>query len=230
MESPRVSSQSSDALLIEPKLSAIGVEHGFGTRHWQFGESVLRPRQVHGVAIAELRATGELSLSEADAVVSTTPGVRVGIATADCVPILVCGEDGLTVAAIHAGWRGLAAGVVEAGVTALRKISVTGRLIAAIGPHIGDCCYEIDGPVIEALESHFGSDASAAWGAPRAGHAQLRLEKLVVLALAKAGLASGDVGTAAASCTRCDADRFHSYRRDLDRSGRLIHFIAARGT
>ena len=102
-----------------PLLTAIGVDHGFGLRDGTAQADVVSPRQVHGAVVARLRA-GVAEPLEADAIVSSIPAIPVGIVTADCVPVLVAGAGGTVVAAIHAGWRGLAAGVVERGVAALQ--------------------------------------------------------------------------------------------------------------
>ena len=129
------------------------VEHGFGVRGMPPPRDVVRPAQVHGIDVARVR-DGGAEPAEADAIIAVRPGRCVGVVTADCVPLLVASEDGAAVAAIHAGWRGLAAGVIERGIAALREH--TGRaLFAVIGPHIGPCCYEVDAPVVDALRSRF---------------------------------------------------------------------------
>jgi YfiH family protein len=149
------------------------------------------------------------------------------VVTADCVPILVASERGDAVAAIHAGWRGLARGVVGTGIDALRHAAPGAPLRAVVGPHIGPCCYEIDAPVIEALGAAFGAALADALAPARAGHARLDLAALARVALLRAGLAPQGVAGLPRSCTRCEPERFHSYRRDGARAGRLVHFIAA---
>jgi copper oxidase (laccase) domain-containing protein len=105
------------------------------------------------------------------------------------------------------------------------------QLVAGIGPHIGPCCYEVDAPVLDALASGYAeafAEAFAEAARPvRPGHALLDLGRLAAVALAAAGLEEASIGRAAVACTHCDADRFHSYRRDGPRAGRLLHFIAA---
>src|SRR5262245_7368384 len=129
-------------MIEHPLLRACGVRHGFGTRGDEPPAGLLRPRQVHGAAVA--RAQDCPGGVEADAVVAATAGPPIGVVTADCVPILAASADGRAVAAIHAGWRGLAAGVIGAGIDALRRAAPRAALRAVIGPHIGLCCYEID--------------------------------------------------------------------------------------
>lgn len=214
--------------LREPLLEALGVQHGFGTRGSPAPAELLRPRQVHGAAVVRAGECRRDPPPEADAVVAIGPGAAVGVVTADCVPLLLAGPGGRAVAAVHAGWRGLAAGVVEAGVAGLCRAADAppARLRAAVGPHIGPCCYEVDGPVLDALEQRLGRALEAALRPSRAGHALLDLGALAAAALRQAGLVEAGVGRSAALCTRCDPERFHSYRRDGPRAGRLLHFIA----
>ncbi len=208
--------------LREPLLLAAGIAHGFGTRASpELG--LRRPRQVHGVAVAW--ATPGAALGDADAVLTRSPGLRVGVVTADCVPILLAA--GPVVGAVHAGWRGLAAGVVEAAHAELARAAPGEAVRAALGPAIGGCCYEVDAPVLEALRARYGAGLDAALAPARAGHALLDLGRVVAHALARAGVA--EIGEAARACTRCDAARFHSFRRDGAAAGRLVHWVAAPG-
>jgi YfiH family protein len=211
-------------------LEAAGVRHGFGVRGLAPPPGLRRPQQVHGARVARAaECTGDASPA-ADAVVSRLPDVPVGVVTADCVPILAAAQDGSAVAAIHAGWRGLACGVVAAGIEALRAESEgAARLVAAIGPHIGACCYEVDEPVLEALEPGFGPDLARALRPGRPAHAWLDLGRLASTALLRAGLAPDALGALPRACTCCHPERFHSYRREGVSAGRLYHFVAARG-
>lgn len=198
-------------------------EHGFGLRTSAERPEVRRPRQVHGARA--VRDDGDAPPGEADALVTVRPGRLVGVVTADCVPVL--GAAGGAVAAIHAGWRGLAAGVVSAGLEALQGAAAPGApLRAAVGPHIGACCYEVDAPVLDALAPRFGPALEGATVPSRPGHARLDMLALVRVELLRAGVAPDALGTDAARCTRCDAASFHSYRRDGARAGRLLHWIA----
>ena len=209
-------------------LARCGVAHGFGVRGAADPPGLLRPRQVHGARVVTADECRGAPPPEADAVICFEARVPVGVVTADCVPVLIASERGDAVAAVHAGWRGLAAGVVAQSVDALRQNGCASRLVAAIGPHIGSCCYEVDGPVLDALTRTFGASAIDAASRPvRAGHALLDLGALTAGALRQAGLLGEDVGTLRGCCTRCDPRRFHSYRRDGALAGRLSHFVAA---
>jgi YfiH family protein len=210
-----------------PLLDACGVEHAFGLRDVAPPAGVLRPVQVHGAQVAEPDASNRLVPEEADAVVSTRPGLAVGVLTADCVPILAASHNGAAVAAIHAGWRGLAAGVVEAGMARLEQRAAGEPLVAAIGPRIGLCCYEVDDPVIRAFAQRFGVEHARALVPTRAGHARVDLGWLVALELERVGLPPDRIGLLDDSCTRCHAEKFHSHRRDGAAAGRLVHYVAA---
>jgi YfiH family protein len=214
--------------LTHPLLERIGVAHGFGVRGDPVPAGLLRPRQVHGRAVVEATACRREPAPEADAVISREPGVPIGVATADCVPILCASADGDWVGAIHAGWRGLARGVVAAGLDALRRSAPATEWVAAIGPHIGPCCYEVDDPVLDALRHELGARALADALPTRPGHARIDLGALCAQALESAGVTRARIGRLPQSCTRCDAERFHSYRRDGAHAGRLIHHVAAR--
>jgi len=207
--------------LVHALLARCGVRHGFGVRGLATGD-VLRPRQVHGgeVALADAAA---LDREAADAVVTTTPGLRVGVVTADCVPILAASADGRAVAAIHAGWRGLAAGIVEAGVAVLAERAAGESLRAVVGPCIGPECYEVDGPVLAALEARYGTQLlEKTTEITRPGHARLDLGRLAAAALTALGVEAAGLGV----CTACDARRFPSYRRDGAAAGRMLHAVA----
>jgi YfiH family protein len=214
--------------LTHPLLEEVGVEHGFGLRDTPEPQGLLRPRQVHGRGVVSAEACRAEPLPCADAVFSREPGVRVGIATADCVPILCASAEGDLVAAIHAGWRGLARGVIASGLDAMRRAKRRAVIVAAIGPCIGPCCYEIDELVLDALRHELGDVVQATALATRPGHARIDLGALAAHALESAGVARARIGRLPASCTRCDAARFHSFRRDGARAGRLVHHIAVR--
>ncbi len=215
--------------LRHPLLSHLGVDHGFGLRGFAGPPGLRRPRQVHGISVIRAQQfAAQGPPPEADAVVSDQPGVRIAVVTADCVPILLADDDGRLVAAVHAGWRGLAGGVVDACMAALRERTGSAKKVAAvIGPHIGACCYEVDEPVLDAFRARFSAALPRAVRPTRPGHAALDLGLLAREALLAAGVSARRVGSLEGACTACDAERFYSYRRDGPKTGRLVHFIAA---
>ena len=211
-------------------LSERGIEHELAVEDPGLSPATVRPHQVHGVDVSLVDEQGRLSLPEADAVISRQPGVDVGIVTADCVPILVAIDEGRAVCAIHAGWRGLAAGVVENALSVLWGGDSLrgGDRVAVVGPHIGSCCYEVDEPVLEALRSRYPQWLDAVCRPSRPGHVHLDLAKAVTEVLLEAGFQPEQIGFLPDSCTSCSSEGFHSYRRDGKRAGRMLHRIAAR--
>ena len=210
-------------------LSSIGVDHGFGLRGLAELADLRCPRQVHGVSVATAEeCAGQGPPPEADAVVSGEIGIRIAVVTADCLPILLAGDRGRVVAAVHAGWRGLAAGVISTCLVALReRLEKPERVAAVIGPYIRQCCYEVDEPVLDAFEERFSETLPSAMRRTRPGHARLDLGLLAREALRAEGVESHRIGFLEGACTACDAKRYYSYRRDGPDTGRLVHFIAA---
>lgn len=199
-------------------LERVGVPHGFDPAGP--GPRVLwRPEQVHGAAVVTVRAPGEPRLP-ADAAVSADPGRPAAVVTADCIPILLAGRKGRAVAAAHAGWRGVAAGVVEA---VVRALAVAGHapqeLTVAVGPGAGGCCYEVGPEVLAALAPPSNRIAPTA-----RGHARLDLRGLVADRLIAAGVPI-DAIDPTFPCTICSTD-WPSFRRDGTHAGRLCAFIA----
>lgn len=214
------------AYIEHPLLAACAPAHGFGTRGCAPPPGLQRPRQVHGadVWIADPAAQ---TAPEADAVLTGEPGRAVGVLTADCVPVLLAAEGTPWVAAVHAGWRGLARGVILAAVERLCACAGDAAWRAVIGPRIGPCCYEVDAPVIDALRQRFDDALDDAIHVSRPRHHWLDLGALAREALLRAGLAAPDVALLPDACTRCDPLRFDSYRRDGPRAGRLLHFVVS---
>jgi hypothetical protein len=205
-----------------------GFAHGFGTRACDAPVGLVRARQVHGREVLRVRAGDAGIVADGDALVCELPGVAVGVVTADCLPVLIATPSG-AVAAAHAGWRGLAAGVLAAAVEALRALGAdVARATAVIGPHVEARCYEVDAPVVDALGARFGDAVADALRPTRPGHFEVALAHLASLDLTRAGIDAARIATLAKACTACDGERFHSYRRDGASSGRLFHFVTAR--
>jgi YfiH family protein len=186
------------------------------------GLAFARVRQVHGDRVVVTRAACE-PVEEADAVVSTVPGVAATVAVADCVPILIGDPRSGAVAAVHAGWRGTlsrtAARTVE---TLAREVGANaGDLLAAIGPAIGPCCYEVSAE----LAACFRDDMGARVADVRKGSAKVDLWLANELILRQAGLSRERIEVLG-RCTACEPDTFFSHRRDHGRTGRQVGFIA----
>jgi YfiH family protein len=172
-------------------------------------------KQVHGCAVEQAPWEGR---PPADAAVANEPGLLLGIETADCLPVLVVDPRRRAVAAAHAGWRGTAAGVARAAVDALvRAGSDRADLIAALGPGIGPCCYEVG----DELQSTFAPEFFRP--GPR-GRAHLDVRAANRRQLEEAGLRPDRIHSVD-DCTYCRSDLYHSYRRNGRAAGRMINFV-----
>jgi polyphenol oxidase len=165
-------------------------------------------KQVHGTRVIEVEAGSETPVGEADVLTTRTPGVVIGVLSADCVPVALRGERGI--AMVHAGWRGLVAGAIETGIAAVGPVAA-----AWVGPSVHACCYEVSGDVIAAFE-----DA----GLPVAAPDRVDPGRAAVFALRRAGVA--DIASTE-ECTSCEA-RYFSYRRD-GVTGRQGSFVTLTG-
>jgi YfiH family protein len=175
-------------------------------------------RQVHGTTVAELGPLPGNEEPVADAAVSHRPGTVLAILTADCLPVLFCAADGGEIAAAHAGWRGLAGGVLEETLTRFR--SPREHLLAWLGPCIGARSYEVGEEVRAAFTSRHVS-AAQHFAATRPGHWLCDLSGLARMILAAAGVRHVYGG---GFDTFADA-RLYSYRRDGANSGRFASLI-----
>ncbi len=242
--------QSPDGLdlLVSPLLAERGVPHAFTTRGPRdiadfttlsplvLGDirALFRlPRapliglhQVHGADVHDLERTPRDAAVRADALVSSTPGMIATIRTADCVPILLSDAHGGHVAAVHAGWKGLLAGVLPAAIAALRGRAGGSELVAAVGPCIRAAAFEVGADVA----SRFRTAGLAEAVVPRADGVHVDLPAAVRAQLTAAGITDERVDVTAA-CTYRDAASFFSHRRDVthgnaERTGRMAALIA----
>ncbi len=172
-------------------------------------------RQVHGVAV--VKADQVEGVPEADAGYTGCAGTVCAVLTADCLPVLFCGDGGRVLAAAHAGWRGLRAGVIERTLSAMNCADVSVWLGPAIGPdhfEVGDEVREAfldnDTKTIDAFRSH----GPGKWLADIYQLARLQLAELGVDSIHGGGL-----------CTVADSGRFYSYRRDGAATGRMASLI-----
>ena len=176
--------------------------------------------QVHGTDVAELDAPGaeQARGGAADAVFTRHPHRVCVVQVADCMPVLLAARDGSCVAAVHAGWRGLAAGVIEA---ALRRLGTEpAQLIAWLGPAIGVRHFEVGSEVRDAFLAH-DPGAAVAFSANSRGCWQCDLAGLARRRLGAAGITAVSGGQ---WCTYEDPTRFFSYRRD-GQCGRMAALI-----
>jgi polyphenol oxidase len=187
--------------------------------------------QVHGRDVVRVGAGDErdhVLARRADAIVARTAGVACGVRVADCVPVLVADRRSGAVAAIHSGWQGTAVDVVGAGVAALvREAGGDADLIAAIGPHIRVCCFEVGDDVAARLAGC--SLARDVVDRTRGERPHVHLENIVRAQLVAAGVRAEAIDDVQ-GCTVCDAEaRFFSFRREREKSGRMLAAMVARG-
>lgn len=159
-------------------------------------------RQVHGTAVVDADLRPELA--QADAAFARRPGTVCAVRMADCMPVLFSDAEGTVIGAAHAGWRGLAAGVLEAAVDAMG--TAPGKTLAWLGPAIGPEAYEVGEDVRAAFAGY-----ESAFTPTRPGHWRLDLYAVARQRLAHAGVTRIYGGT---YCTCNDSKRFFSYRRD----------------
>ena len=174
--------------------------------------------QVHGIDVADLDAARAPGRPRADAAVTSTPGKVAVVLTADCMPLFLADRAGTRVAVAHAGWRGLAAGVVEQALAALK--APARDVVAWMGPAIGPAAFEVGGEVKDAFE-RADPAASQAFAPHKPGKFLADLYALARQRLARAGVAEIHGG---GFCTFTETGRFFSYRR-VQRSGRMGAFI-----
>lgn len=222
-------------------LREAGIFHGFSTRHapsepWSraalpeahhaAGSASLRvaqTHQVHGARIVE--ATGDVEAlrhEQADALWSDDPSLGVAVRVADCVPLLLACRKTGRVAAVHAGWRGLVAGIVADAVrTVMPDETERGSLLAAIGPCIGVCCFEVGEDVARVIE---GASCEAASTRIAGQRPHVDLRTAVRWTLEREHVVPSQIDDVAL-CTRCNDALLYSYRRDGPNAGRQWGFV-----
>jgi len=186
--------------------------------------------QVHGNRCVVIDESSDLAARpEADALATRTPGILLGILTADCVPVLFADREAGVVAAAHAGWKGAIAGVTDSTLVAMESLGATrANIAAAIGPCIGRASYEVD----DGFVATFVADDPANerfFAAGRPGHAMFDIAAYVAARLAAAGLTRIAIG---GQDTYAEADDYFSYRRACHKSensyGRQLSVIGIR--
>lgn len=190
---------------------------------------LLTVKQVHGTDLLvidepNLDLTHFLSL-EVDAIVTNQPDIMIGVLVADCYPVLLWDAGKKVVAAVHAGWRGAADGILKKTIRAMGEhfSCKAADLHAAVGPGIGAHKYEVDRPVRDAFRKGSGCWEEIATEV-RLGHWQLDIARSCRLQLEQAGLQENNIEQAA-ECTCCHPELLYSYRRDKGKTGRQIGFI-----
>lgn len=190
-------------------------------------ENLVTVSQVHGSVVHRVTGDNRRERVEADAIVTDAPNIPIGIMTADCLPALFYDPVKHVIGAAHGGWKGTALSV------SIKTIETMGRLygskprdiIAAIGPYIGPCCYNIGENVVDEFEKAFGKDLS--YIIKDGDKTRLDIGKANVAQLLSAGVMRERI-TETAPCTSCESSTFFSYRKDRGRTGRQLSLIMLR--
>ena len=188
-------------------------------------------RQVHGNRVMVLTEASDPQLVRgtlADGWITNCPALPVAVVTADCFPVVLVAPSVPAVGIVHAGRKGTAARVVPTAITCMcQAFDVPPEaVLAAIGPGIGRCCYEVDDASAEPFLTQFTSHAAVVRPG-RPGHLYLDLQQAILLQLRAAGVSSTQVWPADL-CTACHPRWFYSYRREGPRSGRMLNVVMIR--
>lgn len=190
--------------------------------------------QVHGVRVDRVAAGGRAchhrrEHPEADGMVTASPGVALGILTADCLPVVLGIPGAPAVAVAHAGWRGTLGGIAPAAARELARLAggAVGDVVAGLGPSIGRCCYQVGEEVRAAFLAAWGP-ALARRILTRSDPWRLDLPAANLIQLREAGIPARQLARVPL-CTCCRKDLFFSYRRDGERSGRMLNFAVGAG-
>lgn len=219
-------------------LTQLGVHYGFVDLSQSAAKTDLlktmhHVRQVHGSTIvaAEQEATGpsvqDSLRPEADGLYVCEPGLRIAIKTADCLPLLLCTATKSVAMVLHAGWRGICAGIVSKGVQHLRKISGEEKVCVVLGPSICGFHYEVGPELVEALltkESGLADskDIGLCLQKGRTDRWQLDIASAALLILLEEGVEPQHISV----LSSCTYDKWSSYRRDGIKSGRVWSYLS----
>lgn len=191
-------------------------------------DTIVRVRQVHGRTVLVVKPdTPIVGLSEADAIVTIDPSRAASVRVADCVPILIADRQQRVAAAIHAGWRGTCAAVASAAVSAIEDLGIDpADLVAAIGPSVGPCCYQVD-DLVRMSFLGMTPDAASWFVEDGPGHWKLDLLQANADQLESAGIPVAAIFVAH-HCTVDHPEDCFSYRAEGSRTGRMAAAIKLR--
>ena len=182
-------------------------------------DNVAFTEQVHSTVVINIDTPG--IHGRCDALITTKKGLYCAVSIADCVPVFLVDAKNSAIAAIHSGWRGSDGGIVEKSVNEMTRFfrSDPANILAYLGPSAGVCCYEIGEDVARRFENVFVKRIGS--------KGFLDLRSVITSQLLQSGLQERNIETSQ-YCTICDAELFHSYRRDKEKSGRMLGVIGIR--
>ena len=186
--------------------------------------NVTTAAQVHGDTILRVHGASGKRAGVGDGLVTDAPRVVLGVMAADCVPLLLLEPKRKVAAAVHAGWRGTAAGIAARAVTRMREDYEIepSALHAAMGPSIGPCCYQVGQEVVEQIGANWTDEVRDAWR-PEGSKGWLDLRAVNEAQLVRVGVPRRQIQQLGV-CTACNVDRFFSYRKE-GKTGSQLSFI-----
>lgn len=238
--------QDASGILRSSLLTTVGgLNHGFSARlhgdnrkkeirsntlgldGWEEAQFV-QARQVHGSSVTVIGQHTAGTIPDADGLVTGAADVVVGVHTADCVPILLVDPEVRVAAAVHAGWRGTAAGIAREAVRVLCSEGAhAGRILVSIGPYIRFCCYDVNKDRADTFTEKFGTDHGIV-EKRKDGRYTLDIGTANMVAFMRTGVLPEHIDRTVI-CTSCNADEFFSYRKDTAETfGEMIAYIGFR--
>ncbi len=219
-------------ILAAPHLATLNwLEHGFGTSlsaDWPPEPDYVNLRQIHSDVVVTVSGDQvQGMLGEGDGLVTRQPGIWIGVRTADCAPVLLADPAHQAVGVVHAGWRGTVNLIVSRTLERMATEFGTrpGDVLAAVGPTIGACCYEVGADVARQFAPWWPERADLQGGGSQAC---VDIPATLQLQLTGAGVDPANIATVG-GCTRCGATgRFHSFRRDGVAAGRMVSAVCIR--
>lgn len=197
------------------------------------GRPLVTVRQVHGdrlVVVRGAKEAEEVAAQAADGILTASAEVALAVLTADCLPVLLLDPRHRAVGAVHSGWRGTVLRIVG---RAVRRMgdefgTTPGDILAALGPGIGPCCYEVDRPVLTRFAEAFPGQAEGFLTERDGDRAHLDLRAAVLADLKDSGVLDENV-TVVDACTSCQPERYFSHRRQGGSTGRMAAVIGLQG-
>ncbi len=212
--------------------SAESAQNALEAWAWPKFHSVMMTSQVHGAELfrADDAAPGSVRVEARDGLLVSTTGVLLTVSIADCVPALVYAPSVGAIALVHAGWRGIASGILVAAVAALGDEygALPADCMAYWGPAIGPCCYPVGEEVVEAIRATGVGPDTDGWLAGGLDDSRVDLRAALTCQAVSVGLSRASI-VSYPGCTCCHPERFHSHRRDSKDSGRMIFFAGLPG-